>query len=116
MFEHKSEPLLSPHRFARRMAAAAAVSVALIAGSLAIGVVGYHSIEDLSWLDSLLEASMLLGGEGPIHAPTSDAGKVFGSFYALFAGIMFITTAGTLLAPVLHRIIHKLHLDEDANP
>lgn len=112
MFEHRSQPLLSPHRFARRMTLAIATCVLLIAASLLLGVMGFHQTERLAWADSLLEASMLLAGEGPIHAPTTGAGKAFASFYALFSGVMFITTAATLLTPILHRVMHKLHLDE----
>ncbi len=116
MFEHRSEPILSTQRFARRMVAAVAVSAALVGLFLAIGMIGYNRCEKLSPLDSLLEASMILAGEGPIHQPHTDSGKVFASIYAIFSGVVFITTAATLIAPLLHRVMHRLHLDDDQQP
>lgn len=114
MYEHHSQPLLPKRLFVRRLLFHAGLATVLLAGSLAIGILGYHAIEGLSWLDSLLNASMILGGMGPVDILRSDAGKVFASAYALFSGIVFLVTAGILIAPAAHRILHRLHFDERA--
>jgi hypothetical protein len=111
MFEHKWAPLLPRPAFARRMAAHAAFALAFVAGSLLVGVEGYHRIEGLSYIDSLLNASMLLGGMGPVGELHTVGGKLFASAYALFAGIGFLVIAGVLFAPVIHRFLHKFHLE-----
>ena len=87
------------------------IAVAVLAGSLALGAVGYHVTEGTPWLDATLNASMLLAGEGPIGGLRSTAGKVFATFYALFSGIAFVTAVGVVGAPVLHRFLHHVHLD-----
>jgi hypothetical protein len=92
--------------------AALAVALALILVALTIGISGYHFIAGFNWVDSLLEASMILGGMGPIKELPSDSAKVFASIYALFSGIIFIGVMGIILAPVVHRIMHKFHVDE----
>jgi len=88
------------------------LATAVVGAALGIGVVGYHFFGGLPWIDSLLNASMILGGMGPVDPITTDAGKYFASFYALFSGLLFIGAASILLAPFLHRVMHKLHLDE----
>ena len=113
MFEHRSEPLLERPRFFRRMARHAAISFGIISACLLVGVAGYHFLEGQSWVDSLLNASMLLGGMGPVGELHTTAGKLFASFYALFAGVVFIVAAGVLFAPAYHRFLHKFHLDMD---
>ena len=85
----------------------------VIVVSLGAGLVGYHYIARFSWIDSLLNASMILGGMGPVGNLEGDAAKVFASVYALFSGIVFIAVLGMLLAPFVHRIMHKLHMDDD---
>ena len=115
MYEHHSEPLLPKEKFIRRLFLHGMVAGAVIAMSLAVGILGYHFLEGLPWLDSLLNASMILGGMGEIDALHSTAGKLFASFYSLFAGIVFLATAGILVAPVAHRLLHRLHLDQDEN-
>jgi len=87
--------------------------VAIGAIALGIGVVGYHYIADLSWLDSLLNASMILTGMGPVDRMETCGAKLFASVYALFSGIVFLSASGIILAPVFHRIMHIIHLDED---
>ncbi len=82
----------------------------MICGALAIGVAGYHWIAGLSWIDSFLNASMILGGMGPVNPLTTDSAKFFASCYALFSGIVFIGVMGIILMPVLHRVIHKFHV------
>jgi len=88
------------------------VSIGAIAVSLAIGILGYHYIAHFSWIDSLLNASMILGGMGPVGNLEGNAAKVFASIYALFSGIVFIGVLGMLLAPFVHRLMHRFHIDE----
>ena len=91
----------------------AAVAFALILGSLLIGILGYEHFERLPWRDAFLNSAMLLGGEGPVNAPQSPRGKVFAGFYALYAGLLFIAVAALLIAPIFHRLLHKLHWPDD---
>jgi hypothetical protein len=111
-FERFSDPLLSPDRFTRRMLGSAALMVGLLSVCLGIGVVGYHVTAGLGWLDSLVNASMILGGMGPVDPVRTVAGKWFESIYAIFSGVAFLTSVGVLLAPVAHRALHHMHLDE----
>lgn len=113
--EGKSQPLLPLRAFARRFGRFALLAVGIIATSLALGVVGYHVFERLSWSDSLLNASMILGGMGPVDRPQTLEGKLFASFYALFSGIVFLISVGVLLAPILHRFMHRFHLELDVD-
>lgn len=112
MFEHKSEPLLPQREFISRLARSALVGALVTAGSLGIGMVGYHDLEHLSWLDAFLNAAMLLGGMGPVATPQTDAGKLFAGLYALYCGLVVLAVAGIVLAPIAHRILHRLHLEE----
>ncbi len=109
MFEHVSEPLLGFRAFLRRLAASTFIGLGLIAISLLIGMIGYHSIENLEWLDAFLNAAMLLGGMGPLEHNRNAAGKVFEGIYALYCGLAVISVAGIILAPVAHRFLHKMH-------
>ena len=86
--------------------------MALIAVALMIGIVGYHYIAGFNWIDSLLEASMILGGMGPVRELTNDTAKIFASIYALFSGLILIALMGIILSPVIHRVMHKFHVDE----
>ena len=95
------------------MAVHSAVATGLVAGSLVIGMAGYSVFEDLRWRDAFLNAAMLLGGMGPVDAPKSDGGKIFAGLYALYAGLVFLVVAGLLLAPFIHRLLHKFHWDAD---
>lgn len=113
MFEHSSQPILSRRDFVKRVLAFAALAVIVLLFSLTIGIVGYHVTEGLSWTDSLLNASMILGGMGPVNPLQTEAGKVFASFYALFSGIVFLVAMSLFLAPALHRLLHHLHLQID---
>lgn len=87
------------------------MGLGLIGASLGIGIVGYHLTEGLGWLDALVNASMILSGMGPVSELHHDAGKWFASFYALFSGVAFITSVGVMFAPVVHRFLHKFHLE-----
>ncbi|HEX2695727.1 MAG TPA: hypothetical protein VHP61_08220 [Acidobacteriota bacterium] len=112
MYEHKSEPLLPFGRFARRLLGHFIIALVAISGSLGIGVAGYHFLGKLPWLDSLLNASMILGGMGPVDAIRTPAGKLFASFYALFSGVVFLVIVGVLMVPIGHRFLHSLHLEK----
>lgn len=111
MFEHRSQSLLSRKAFVRRMLQSSALCLLVISVSLAIGVLGYHSIAQLSWIDSLLNATMILASMGPVDVLQTDGAKLFASFYALFSGIGFITSISLILAPIVHRILHSFHID-----
>jgi hypothetical protein len=111
IYENRTQPLLSRPLFKRRLAAHALLVLALICGALAIGMLGYHGLEGLTWLDAFLNAAMLLGGMGPVASLHSDAGKLFAGLYALFCGVVFIAVSGILVAPFAHRVLHGLHLE-----
>jgi hypothetical protein len=113
MYEHRSQPLLPRRQFLRRLLKHTAAAAAFLSVGLAVGVLGYHLFERLSWLDSLLNASMILGGMGPVSELHTRAGKLFASGYAIFSGIFFLVVAGIVIAPIFHRIMHRLHLDTD---
>jgi hypothetical protein len=103
--------LPSRRHFAGRLLRHLLGSGLLITGSLAVGVIGYHAIEHLSWVDSLLNASMIMGGMGPVDPMKTTAGKLFASAYALYCGLVLLVSAGILLAPALHRFLHRFHLE-----
>lgn len=111
-FEHHRQPLAGRDHFARRLLKFAGYSAAFLAVSLLVGMGGYHWIGDLGWVDALLNASMILTGMGPVSPMPSDAAKIFASAYAVFSGEAFLTTFSILIAPILHRILHRLHLNE----
>jgi hypothetical protein len=111
MFEHRKEPLVSRPEFIKRMLRFGALAAGILSFSLGIGVLGYHFFEGLPWLDSLLNASMLLGGMGPVSPIQTVAGKWFASFYALFSGLIILVAAGVMVTPILHRILHHFHLE-----
>ncbi|MDO8301671.1 MAG: hypothetical protein Q7T18_00365 [Sedimentisphaerales bacterium] len=111
MFEHHSEPLLPRRLFAVRIIGHAALAIAVILLALAIGMFGYHYLEGLAWLDSFLNAAMILGGMGPVDELHYPAAKLFAGIYALFSGLVFIGVASIIVLPVAHRLLHTLHLD-----
>lgn len=112
MYESRTEPLLSRRDFAVRLARHGGISLVLIFGSLLLGAAGYHVTEGLSWLDAVLNAAMILTGMGPVSPLRHVSGKIFASFYALYSGVAFLAIAGLLVAPVAHRLLHHLHLEE----
>jgi hypothetical protein len=113
-YEHRRQPLLSRAEFVRRLANHGAAALAVIAGALGIGIVGYRVTEGMSGLDAFLNAAMILGGMGPVAELHSRAGKVFAGIYALFSGIVFLVVAGVLFAPLAHRLMHRLHLEDNS--
>jgi len=112
-YERHDQPLIPQREFLERVGNHIAAGVALLALSLGIGILGYHFLEHLPWLDALLNASMILGGMGPVDPIVTNAGKVFASMYAIFSGVVFLVVAGVMMAPVAHRILHRLHMTEE---
>jgi hypothetical protein len=111
MFEHHTKRLLSRKEFLRRQARYSLFSLVILFFSIGIGIEGYHNFGGLSWIDSFLNASMILTGMGPVDHLDTNAGKLFASFYALFSGVAFLTFVAVLFSPVYHRFLHKFHLD-----
>jgi hypothetical protein len=112
MYEHRKQPLLSRIEFSKRVGRHGLVALGVLVFGLGIGILGYHYIADLSWIDSLLNASMILGGMGPVDPLKTDCAKIFASFYALFSGLAFIGIVSVLLAPFVHRMLHRIHAEE----
>ncbi len=113
MFERRTDKLLPLPRFIGRMAWTVLLALAIVMVALGIGVLGYHWIARLPWIDALLNASMILTGMGPVATLTTTAAKLFASAYALFSGIVFLSSVGLILSPLFHRMIHRFHLQED---
>lgn len=113
-YEHRSQPLLSRRRFARRLWLHFLLALALVLGSLVIGMAGYRAWAHFSWIDSFLNSAMLLGGMGPVGDISTSSGKLFAGVYALYAGLVLIAASALLLTPVLHRLLHRLHLEDNA--
>ena len=111
MYERRNHPLLSRAKFARRVARHLLLALFVIGIALGIGVLGYHCIGGLSWIDSTLNASMILGGMGPVDPLHSSAAKIFASCYALFSGVAFIGIASLMVAPFAHRLLHRFHIE-----
>jgi hypothetical protein len=109
-FEHHSEPLLPFHHFVERLIFSVTLGFALIALSLFAGMAGYHWFEQLSWIDSFINAAMILSGMGPLENPQTGAGKIFAGLYALYSGLAVILIAGVIFGPVVHRFLHKFHI------
>jgi hypothetical protein len=114
MFEHKSQPLLPPRAYAHRLLRSAVAGLMFVVPSLAIGMLGYHFLEALGWTDAFLDAAMLLGGMGPVHQPATEAGKIFAGLYAIYCGLVVILIAGVMMAPIVHRAMHRFHLESEA--
>ena len=112
MFEKKSEKLLPRKRFISRQIRFSFYAAGILAISLAIGILGYSFFADLGFVDSLLNASMILTGMGPVNPMQEDAAKVFASFYAIYSGVAFLSVIGVFIAPVVHRFMHKIHLED----
>lgn len=111
MANYRIKPLLPQRLYVQRLLRNLWLALGILVGSLLMGVIGYHLTEGLPWLDSLLNASMILGGMGPVNELHTQCGKLFASFYALFSGVVFISSVAVLLAPMVLRFLHKFHLD-----
>lgn len=116
MYEYRNQPLASRQVFVRRLTRNALFVAGLLSVSLIAGMFGYHFLENLSWIDALLNASMILGGMGPVNPLYTSAGKIFASFYAIYSGVILLASVGVLAAPILHRFMHRFHLEDEANP
>jgi hypothetical protein len=112
VYEHRSQPLLPWRQFLHRLARSTSVAISLIAVSIIIGMLGYRVFEGLGWIDAFLNAAMLLGGMGPVDMPHTTVGKLFAGIYALYCGLIAVVAAGIILAPVVHRFLHKFHLEQ----
>ena len=112
VFERRTQPPLSRRHFYRRMAVHGRYAALLIGMSLLVGMVGYHSLAGMGWVDSFLNASMLLGGMGPVGDIPTTAGKIFAGVFALYSGLLFLAVAVLLLTPVFHRLMHKFHWED----
>jgi hypothetical protein len=112
-YETKHHPVLSRREFALRLARSFGVALALIALSLLIGMCGYHFFEDLPWIDAFLNASMILGGMGPVDPLKTGTGKFFAGLYALYSGFVVLVSAAVMFAPLVHRMLHTFHAEAD---
>jgi hypothetical protein len=112
-YESRHQPPIAHRRFLQRLLDHFIAAMVLMVLSLAIGMAGYAYFEDLHWRDAFLNSAMLLGGMGPVDPPHTPGGKVFAGVYALYAGLVFIITAGVVVTPVLHRLLHKFHWKDD---
>jgi hypothetical protein len=113
MYEHHQEPLLSRVEFVWRMVWHAFIFLGMVAAALFMGAAGYHWLEDIPWVDAVLNASMILGGMGPVDVLRTEAGKLFASGYALFSGLIFVAAMGVLFLPLVHRLLHKFHIEDE---
>lgn len=116
IFERRHQPLASSGTFYARVVRSVVLGCVVLGGSLGLGVLGYHYFARLAWLDALVNASMILAGMGPVDPVPSAAGKWFASGYAIFSGVMFLTSVGVMLAPAVHRFLHRFHLGMDDEP
>ncbi|MFA6125866.1 MAG: hypothetical protein WC699_01045 [Bacteroidales bacterium] len=112
-FENHNKALLPFDKFVKRFMIFALYALLLTIFSVGIGTAGYKYLGHLSWIDGFYNASMILTGMGPVAVLTDNTGKIFASFYALFSGIAFLTTVAVLFAPIVHRFLHALHINED---
>ncbi len=111
-FEHRAQPVLPKRQFLLRLTRSGLVALVLLLVSLIVGMIGYRIFERLSWIDAFLNASMLMGGMGPVNTPATFEGKLFAGLYALYCGLAVILVAGIILAPVAHRILHRFHVED----
>jgi hypothetical protein len=111
--ESKRQPLLSRQAFARRLVLSFCAASALIAVSLLGGMIGYHVLEGMAWIDAFVNASMILSGMGPLDPPKTWGGKLFAGLYALYSGLAVILSTAILLTPVVHRMLHRFHLEAE---
>ena len=113
MYEHGSAELLPARQFVWRLAGHFTLVIGLVLLSLAGGMIGYRYLTPMSWVDAFLNASMLMGGMGPVNELSHDSAKIFAGCYALYAGLLFIVSISIMISPVVHRILHRLHADEN---
>jgi hypothetical protein len=112
-FEQRNEPMLPHHHFIGRLSRSALAALLIVGVSLGVGTLGYHALAPMPWIDAFLNAAMILAGMGPVDELGNDAAKLFASFYALFSGIVVVFATTVLLAPVLHRFLHRFHVGKE---
>lgn len=115
-YESKKHPPIPPRRFLRRMATHTAAAAGIVFISLVVGIVGYMHYEHLDWRAAFLNTAMLLGGMGPVDMPQSEGGKLFAGLYALYAGLVVLLVVGIVMAPVVHRFLHRFHWSDEDTP
>ncbi|HEX5269543.1 MAG TPA: hypothetical protein VFW33_03600 [Gemmataceae bacterium] len=113
-YESKHQPLLGRGAFLRRVARSFGASSLLIGVSLVAGMAGYHWLEGMAWIDAFANAAMILSGMGPLAPVQTWGGKLFAGLYALYSGLVLIVAAGILFAPLVHRLLHSFHVENDA--
>ena len=113
MYEHRKQPLAPLGTFYQRVLKNLLLAVLIMMVCLAIGVLGYHYTARVAWLDAVHNASMILSGMGPVVEIKTTSGKWFSSGYALFSGVVFITNVGIILAPAMHRLFHRLNVENN---
>jgi hypothetical protein len=113
MYEHHTKPLLPRKIFYRRVVRNATIGLGVIVVSLGLGMAGYHHFEKMSWLDAFVNAAMILSGMGPVGTLQTEAGKLFAGCYALYSGLALVAIVGIIFAPVIHRFLHKFHLEDE---
>jgi hypothetical protein len=111
MYEHVSKKVLPRRQFALRLVRHAGVVFVLLAVSLAVGMTGYRLVAGMTWIDAFLNSAMLMGGMGPVGDLPNDAAKLFAGCYALYAGLVFIVSLSVVIAPIIHRVLHRLHAE-----
>ena len=112
-YEHRGQQPLPRRHFINRLVIHGLIGGAIIVVSDLFGMAGYHYVAGFNWMDSFLNASMLLGGMGPIGDLPNDDAKIFAAFFALYSGLVLIVLAGLMLAPVFHRVLHHFHWEHD---
>lgn len=112
IFEHRSQPPIPRRAFLVRLLRQIGYAAVLVAGSLVIGMAGYHWIAGFAWVDAFLDASMLLGGMGPVGTLPSSPAKIFAGMFALYAGLLFVVVSALFLTPILHRVMHHFHWEK----
>ena len=113
LYENQDQEPLSRWLFAQRMARHAAAAAVIVVVSLVFGMWGYHRFAGFSWGDSFVNAAMLLGGMGPVGVVETRSGRLFAGLFALYSGMVFLVLLATILAPVMHRVLHRFHWDMD---
>ncbi len=112
LYEHRHEPLIGHQAFLLRLARHGGVAALILVFAFGAGALGYRATEGMPWLDAFLNAAMILSGMGPVDTLATDAGKLFATLYALFSGVVFVAASSVLLVPVLHRVLHRFHLEQ----
>jgi hypothetical protein len=110
-YEHKQQPLISQQSFVRRFVNGLLIAGLLLGVWLVLGMIGYHWLGRENWVDAFLNASMIVGGMGPVDVLPSDAAKIFAGWYAIFSGVIFLGIFGLVIAPIYHRFLHRFHLE-----